>query len=47
MPVWLSDELQELLEESRDATLDALKGKVPLDQAQGIPRKKVDELPGD
>jgi hypothetical protein len=41
MPVWLTDELHELLVEARNETIDALKGRRPLDQLQGVPQKKV------
>ena len=41
LPVWLTDELNELLTEERDATIDALKGKKPLQALGNIPRKRV------
>lgn len=41
-PVWLCDELQELLDSQRDETLDAMKGKVALDQTRGLKRKTLE-----
>ena len=40
MPIWLGDELYELLVADRDATIDAMKGKKPLEALGNIPRQR-------